>query len=103
MGTDLNAVANLLAAVGPWPPALPGARCRGHGRLFDAAIPDEPSEVTEQRHAQALTLCRSCPALASCAAWFDGLPRPKRPTGVVAGKSRTGKRGRPPRPITQPK
>lgn len=74
----------LLAAVGA-APALPGARCRHRSHLFDEAGKDEPPGVVEERHAQALGLCRICPALASCSEWFDSLPAPKRPTGVVAG------------------
>lgn len=77
--------ANLLAAlVGA--PSLPGARCRGKPHTFDEARPDEAPETTQARHAQALGLCRSCPALASCQRWFNDLPRAKRPSGVVAGQ-----------------
>lgn len=79
--TDLD---RLLSAVGA-APALPGARCRHRSHLFDEAGKDEPPGVVEERHAQALGLCRICPALASCSEWFDSLPAPTRPTGVVAG------------------
>ena len=34
----------------------------------------------------ALHLCADCPALEACREWFDGLPRTRRPTGVVAGR-----------------
>lgn len=67
-------------------PALPGARCRGRPHMFDEQQPDEDAEAAAQRHAQALSLCRDCPALASCTTWFDDLPRSKRPAGVVAGQ-----------------
>ncbi|GAS87542.1 hypothetical protein [Mycolicibacterium brisbanense] len=79
-----NTWTDLLAAVGV-APALPGARCRGKHHLFDDAGKDEAPEVVAQRHQQALGLCRSCPALASCGRWVDSLPRSRRPPGVVAG------------------
>lgn len=80
--TDLD---RLLSAIGA-APALPGARCRHRSHLFDEAGKDEPPEVVEERHAQALGLCRICPALASCSEWFGSLPTSKQPTGVVAGR-----------------
>ncbi|MFN3003462.1 hypothetical protein ACK12G_09415 [Mycolicibacterium wolinskyi] len=87
--------ASLLDAIGV-APALPGARCRGKAHLFDEAGAHENPEIAEQRHAQALGLCRGCTALASCQAWLGTLPRSKRPTGVVAGRLNTPKRpGRP--------
>ncbi|MBP2450506.1 hypothetical protein [Mycolicibacterium lutetiense] len=80
----------LLAAVGA-APALPGARCRGKHHLFDEQGTHEAPETTEQRHAQALGLCRLCPALASCQTWFDTLTATRRPKGVVAGQLNTPK------------
>ncbi|STZ43190.1 Uncharacterised protein [Mycolicibacterium gilvum] len=76
-------------------PSLPGARCRGKPHLFDEAASDESEDVVAQRHSQALGLCRLCPALASCATWFDELPKSKRPPGVVAGRLNPQKAGRP--------
>lgn len=78
-------VVEILSAVLAGAPSLPGARCRGRSYLFDEAAKDEPPAVVEQRHAQALGLCRICPALASCQQWYDSLPAQKRPPGVVAG------------------
>ncbi|MED5815727.1 hypothetical protein VST63_25490 [Mycolicibacterium sp. 050232] len=75
----------LLAAVGA-APALPGARCRGKHHLFDEAGKNEAPETADQRHQQALGLCRLCPALASCEQWFDKLHNSKRPHGVIAGR-----------------
>lgn len=75
---------SLLSALGG-APALPGARCRHRSHLFDERGGDEPEDVAEQRHQQALGLCKVCPALAGCSEWFDALPARKRPTGVVAG------------------
>lgn len=76
-------------------PALPGAKCRHRHHLFDEAAQGEPAEVVEQRHAQALGLCRICPALASCQIWFTALPSRKRPPGVVAGTINPKPVGRP--------
>lgn len=90
----MNLETLLLALAGA--PTLPGARCRGRHHLFDEAAKGEPADVVEQRHAQALGLCRTCPALASCQRWYAELPRNKRPGGVVAGKINPAKPGRPP-------
>lgn len=77
-------------------PALPGARCRGRSHLFDDIAEGELRDVMDARHQQALGLCRTCPALASCSAWFDSLPKSRRPLGVVAGKVNAPSRpGRP--------
>ena len=67
-------------------PALPGARCIGRWALFDAREEREDPTVVRDRHEQALGLCRLCPALADCTAWFESLPRGKRPQGVIAGR-----------------
>ena len=67
-------------------PQLPGARCRGKWALFDPADGDDDRQVVERLHAEAVTLCRQCPALTQCANWFHSLPPIKRPGGVVAGR-----------------
>ncbi|MCV7127018.1 hypothetical protein H7I42_06105 [Mycolicibacterium vanbaalenii PYR-1] len=67
-------------------PSLPGARCRGRGSLFDPPYRGENPDTTKARHAQALGLCGRCPAAERCRAWFDGLPKARRPRGVVAGQ-----------------
>ena len=85
---------DLLDAIGQ-APVLPGARCRGKAHLFDPRGDNEAAEVVDQRHAQAVGLCQRCPSLSACATWFDGLPKSKRPTGVVAGKVGSQKAGRP--------
>jgi WhiB family redox-sensing transcriptional regulator len=75
----------LLAAIAG-APALVGARCRGKAHLFDGAQPGEKPEVVAQRHNQALGFCGRCEAAERCRDYFNGLPRRKRPTGVVAGQ-----------------
>jgi hypothetical protein len=75
----------LLDAIGA-APVLPGAKCRGRHHLFDPAAPDEASETVDQRHSQAIGLCFRCPSLNRCADWWSGLPKRKRPPGVVAGQ-----------------
>jgi hypothetical protein len=69
-------------------PTFPGCRCRGRHHLFDPPDANEPAEVVEQRHAQALGLCQHCPALARCKSWLDGLPARQRPYGVIANTVR---------------
>ena len=77
MNTSVETFLGALAGI----PRLPGALCRGQWELFDdAELPDE-----------ALTLCRRCPALAACSAWFEGLPPRRRPQGVIAGRVFTRK------------
>lgn len=65
-----------LAAV----PSMPGAKCAGRWGLFDVTDPDD------ERAQAAVNLCASCPALAKCREWFDGLPAARRPIGVIAGR-----------------
>lgn len=77
-------IGSLFAALGC--PSLPGAKCRGRSHLFDEPEQGEPAAVVEQRHRQALLLCRICPSLEQCGDWFDNLSPQKRPGGVVAGR-----------------
>ena len=79
-------------------PALPGARCRGRTHIFDGAAPDENPDTTAARHAQALGLCRHCPSLTRCEDWYLGLPKSKRPIGVIAGRLNPQERRPPARP-----
>lgn len=96
MTTDTRAApwVEVLAAVLAGAPSLPGAKCRNRPHLFDERGPDEPEDVAQQRQEQALGLCRICPALASCDAWFTELPARKRPAGIVAGRTPTVRRSR---------
>ena len=75
-------------------PVLSGARCRGRHHLFDEAAADEQEHVTAARHAQALRICQSCPALDACTGWVDSLPASKRPPGVIAGRIITQRKER---------
>jgi hypothetical protein len=84
MATSLDDL--LLSLAGA--PSLPGARCRGRHHLFDPPTRNEDAPVVEARHAQALSLCGRCPALALCRAWVAELPARQRPPGVVAGEIR---------------
>jgi hypothetical protein len=87
----------LLDAIGA-APVLPGAKCRHRSHLFDEARRDEAPETVDQRHAQALMLCRDCPALASCQQWFTSLKPSQKPPGVVAGRIHTPKQPKAGRP-----
>ncbi len=90
-----------LAALAAAVPPLPGAACRGRPELFDPAEPDEGPDTLDDRHTAALALCKACPALTPCAAWFDGLRTQDRPEGVIAGRRRLT-RSRTPRPTETP-
>ena len=80
-------------------PSLPGAKCRGRAHLFNDAEPDENPETTAARHAQAVSLClNSCPSLSRCEGWYLGLPKSKRPIGVIAGRLNPQERRPPARP-----
>ena len=84
---------DLLEALAGVPP-LPGARCRGHHRLFDPAGPTEDVTEVERRHRIAVETCCACPALAACGDWLASLPPRERPPGVIAGTIRTEPRPR---------
>ncbi|WP_174396630.1 WhiB family transcriptional regulator [Mycolicibacterium sphagni] len=66
-------------------PALPGARCRGRATLFDLAEVGTDPEDAEYAEQAAKRLCAQCPSLMRCRAWYEALPRSRRPFGVVAG------------------
>lgn len=85
--TDVASLLDELAVA----PNMPAARCAGRHELYDATIeanrtgPGGAAELTAARDA-ALAICRACPELDACGAWFDSLPRTKRPRGVCAGR-----------------
>jgi hypothetical protein len=67
-------------------PHMPAAACLGDWSTFDdAGAAEHPIDVA-RRHASALALCRDCPERARCEGWYLGLPKSKRPIGVVAGR-----------------
>jgi hypothetical protein len=76
---DLDALLGAIRAA----PALSGARCVGHAKLFDEQPHDDAGLRNEHR---AQHLCSRCPALRDCTAWLATLPPRARPLGTVAGK-----------------
>src|SRR6185312_2391511 len=72
-------------------PNLRGAACAGRPELFDVRDGDDRAQA----------VCAACPALAACRSWVDSLPKPLRPSGVIAGRYVPAPRPRPdyiPRP-----
>lgn len=49
-------------------PAMPNASCKGHAPLHDDVIAGESTKQREERHARAVQICTSCPALDACRA-----------------------------------
>lgn len=64
-------------------PALPGASCRNHVALFDAAFDGSSAFAARQ---EARGVCAACPVLLACAEWAESLPQGRRPGGIVAGR-----------------
>ncbi|BBX93114.1 hypothetical protein CQY21_21570 [Mycolicibacterium boenickei] len=89
--SDLEGLFGALSDV----PRLEGAKCVGKHELFDAREERESVEHAAERHEAAIHLCRSCLALSACAAWFDSLPKSKRPGGVTAARPNPMPPGRP--------
>lgn len=58
-------------------PPLPGAACRGHAELFDAAL-------VNVKITAALRICAECPVIEPCRRWASSLPARDR-VGVFAG------------------
>lgn len=50
----------------PQGPNLPGAACKGHDPLFDNRIDKETDQQRDQRHAQAIEICITCPIFDRC-------------------------------------
>jgi hypothetical protein len=71
----------LLAAILAGVPALPGAACRGHAGLFDAAADGDRDAAQE-----AAEICRRCPVLEACAQWIARAHPQRPPPGVWAGR-----------------
>jgi hypothetical protein len=85
---NLDNLLDALAAA----PNLSGAACRGRHELFDPRDLSDPDR--QDIEAEALALCRGCPALLACRRWYDSLPPGKRPIGVVAGQINAPKRSK---------
>lgn len=47
-------------------PNLPDAACKGRWPLFDDRVHDETVEERNERHKQAVRICRTCPELSAC-------------------------------------
>ena len=75
-------VAELLDELAHGIPDLHDAACRGRAGEFD--IDDGRRNRAAVTRAKAV--CQSCPALQDCRDWLTSLPRPVRPSGVVAGR-----------------
>ncbi|MED5814483.1 hypothetical protein VST63_19170 [Mycolicibacterium sp. 050232] len=73
---------DLLAELGAHQPRLDGAACRANPQLMDA---DVKGTALPTAIARAQAICHTCPALAPCKAWLDGLTPSLRPYGMVAG------------------
>lgn len=69
-------------------PDLAGALCVGRSGLFDSPEPGADRELAEYQKARALSLCARCPVLDACTEWLNSLPKSKRPSGIVAGRTR---------------
>jgi WhiB family redox-sensing transcriptional regulator len=88
--TKWEHMAALIGAI----PDLQGARCVNHVELFDNAIARRrdaagklaPKSEVDAARSAALRVCESCPALARCEAWLEGVRPYRRPRGVVAGQ-----------------
>ena len=50
----------------PIGPALPGAACKAKAPLFDNRVDKETADQRDQRHADAIELCLSCPVFNQC-------------------------------------
>jgi transcription factor WhiB len=75
-------VAELLDELASRIPDLHDAACRGRPGEFDI----EDGRRDRAAVTRAKEVCQSCPALQDCRDWLASLPRPVRPSGVVAGR-----------------
>ena len=62
-------------------PPLRDAACRDRTEVFDVRDGRDHKAIQ-----QAQAICRECPVLQRCTEWLDGLPKFRRPSGVVAGR-----------------
>ncbi|MBS9533542.1 WhiB family transcriptional regulator [Mycobacterium sp. M1] len=75
-GDPVKLLAVILAGV----PHLPGAACRDHVAVFDAA-----ADGDRQAAQEAIKVCQSCPVREQCAQWAASAYPHRRPGGVIAG------------------
>lgn len=74
-------VVELLAEVLAGQPSLPGAACREHIKLFDAAA-DGDREAAQE----AIEVCGQCPVVEDCRQWIARAYPTRPPPGVWAGR-----------------
>jgi hypothetical protein len=74
-------VAELLDELAHAIPNLHDAACRATPELFDVTNGHDRQGIS-----RAKAVCQSCPVLEDCRDWLTSLPRPVRPSGVVAGR-----------------
>lgn len=67
-------------------PDLPRAACKGLAPLFDRTIPHETPHERDERHHQAIRVCRRCPERVDCLTARLTNPGLKRDTGVFGGQ-----------------
>lgn len=75
-------------------PDLPGAACVGLAGMFDPRRDGELPDLLARRHALAVKVCTTCPALQPCRVWARTLDN-RRIRGVVAGHVRRDPKPRP--------
>lgn len=78
---DAEGTVAILAAILAGTPRLPGAACRDHVGLYDAAA-DGGRDAAQE----AVDICRRCPVLDACERWAERAYPQKKPAGVLAGQ-----------------
>lgn len=78
---DAEGTVAILAAILAGTPRLPGAACRDHVGLYDAAA-DGDRDAAQQ----AIEICRRCPVLETCARWISDTHPRRPPPGVWAAQ-----------------
>lgn len=88
MTATWEGIASALAGL----PDLRGAMCVGRWDLFDADQDDADDRAWAIE--RAVEICQTCPVLAACIVYVDGLKPSQRPPGVVAGRTQHAPRRR---------
>jgi hypothetical protein len=76
----------LLAEILEGTAPLTGTLCADWPLVYEATTNGTDPETQDYAVTTALRLCKSCPAMAGCSAWYDTLPLGARPPGVIAGR-----------------